>query len=106
MRFPRRPFQVFAAWVALAAVTWALMVAVSLVRDQPDERESGGGDMPTDHPAGNDSVPVPQEPPRRTFTLAFTGDVLVHSTVTRQARAYGAAAGGYDYRPMFAAVRP
>ncbi len=43
----------------------------------------------------------------RTFTLAFTGDVLSHAPVTRQAAAHGAAGGGgYDYRPMFAAVSP
>ncbi|MGH8933662.1 MAG: CapA family protein [Egibacteraceae bacterium] len=49
-----------------------------------------------------------EESTPRTITLAFTGDVLSHSRVTRQAAAYGTATadGGYDYRPMFAAVRP
>ncbi|MGH8884244.1 MAG: CapA family protein [Egibacteraceae bacterium] len=52
------------------------------------------------------AAPTP-EPEPRTFTLAFTGDVLSHSGVTRQAAANGArAGGGYDYSPMFAAVRP
>ncbi|MGH8899582.1 MAG: CapA family protein [Egibacteraceae bacterium] len=51
--------------------------------------------------------PTAPEPEPRTFTLAFTGDVLSHSGVTRQAAANGArAGGGYDYSPMFAAVRP
>ncbi len=56
--------------------------------------------------AASASVPLRSAP--RTFTLAFTGDVLSHSPVTRQAAANAAAAGGggYDYRPMFAAVGP
>lgn len=53
------------------------------------------------------TAPTPEPAAPRTFTLAFTGDVLSHGGVTRQAAANAArAGGGYDYRPMFAAVRP
>ncbi len=47
-------------------------------------------------------------PPPRHATLAFTGDLLPHSPVTRQAAANAAAAGGagYDFGPMFDLVRP
>jgi poly-gamma-glutamate capsule biosynthesis protein CapA/YwtB (metallophosphatase superfamily) len=38
-------------------------------------------------------------------TLVVTGDLLVHSAVARQARA-DAGGAGYDFRPMFARVRP
>lgn len=45
-------------------------------------------------------------PPRIEFTLAVTGDVLLHSPVSRQAAEYGRASGAaYDYRPMFDRVR-
>ncbi len=40
-------------------------------------------------------------PPRPTVTMAFTGDVLIHSQLWRKAAAYGAA---YDFGPMFAPV--
>ena len=43
--------------------------------------------------------------PRR-FTLAVTGDILLHSPVSHRAAGYGAATGvAYDYRPMFSRVR-
>ncbi|RMH81632.1 MAG: CapA family protein, partial [Actinomyces sp.] len=46
--------------------------------------------------------------PPRHATLAFTGDLLPHSPVTRTAAANAAAAGrdGYDFGPMFERVRP
>jgi poly-gamma-glutamate synthesis protein (capsule biosynthesis protein) len=44
-------------------------------------------------------------PPRRTFTMAFTGDTLVHSPTWAAALQYG---GGqsYDFAPIFARVAP
>lgn len=44
-------------------------------------------------------------PPLRRATVAFTGDVLVHSRVWQTAAAYGAERGvDYDFAPMFAPV--
>ncbi len=41
------------------------------------------------------------------LTIAAAGDVLAHSTVTKDARRYGTATGvTYDYAPMFARVAP
>jgi poly-gamma-glutamate capsule biosynthesis protein CapA/YwtB (metallophosphatase superfamily) len=56
----------------------------------------------------------PEEPSRRAaratsrgFTLIASGDVLTHGPVLRQASAYGRRAGQpYDFRPMFADIRP
>jgi poly-gamma-glutamate capsule biosynthesis protein CapA/YwtB (metallophosphatase superfamily) len=56
----------------------------------------------------------PEEPSRRAarassrgFTLIASGDVLPHGAVLEQARAYGRRAGQpYDFRPMFADLRP
>ncbi len=45
-------------------------------------------------------------PPER-LTLAFTGDLLPHTSVLEQAAAYGAPHGAqYDFRPMFTDVEP
>ncbi|QDY80252.1 CapA family protein [Streptomyces qinzhouensis] len=46
--------------------------------------------------------------PDRAFTLVASGDVLPHDSVIARARgdAEGPADGGYDFRPMLAAVRP
>jgi poly-gamma-glutamate capsule biosynthesis protein CapA/YwtB (metallophosphatase superfamily) len=43
----------------------------------------------------------------RQFTLLAAGDVLTHGAVLEQARAYGRRVGQpYDFRPMFADLRP
>ena len=48
-----------------------------------------------------------QPPPLRGFTLLASGDVLAHGSVQERARAYGAHSGRpYDFRPMFAPIRP
>ncbi len=39
-------------------------------------------------------------------TLAFSGEILSHGAVIRQAAAYGRGELEHDYRPMFADVRP
>ena len=41
-----------------------------------------------------------------TTTLAFSGEVLSHGAVIRQAAAYGNRKFDHDYRPMFTEVRP
>ncbi|MCU0281777.1 MAG: CapA family protein, partial [Acidimicrobiia bacterium] len=44
------------------------------------------------------------EPPR-TFTIAASGDILIHGAVARAAAAY-AGDGGYDFTPMLAPTEP
>lgn len=52
------------------------------------------------------TAPLTTEPPVQ-FTVAFTGDLLAHAPISRQAAAHGAASGvAYDYGPMFARVAP
>jgi len=54
---------------------------------------------------GAKSLPV--IPPPRSFTVAATGDLLLHSQVIRSAAAHGAVTGrAFDFRPLFAAVKP
>lgn len=69
---------------------------------------------PTTTPAEPTTVPTPAPTPTATpiptptpepiieRTLLFSGDVLSHTPVIGQARAYGAGDWPYDYRPMFA----
>ena len=50
---------------------------------------------------GLDAIRPPERP---AFTLAVTGDILIHSPLVDRAAAYGDASGqSYDFRPMFAA---
>jgi len=44
------------------------------------------------------------EPPR-SFTIAASGDILIHASVARAAAAYGQG-GGYDFTPMLAPTEP
>lgn len=57
----------------------------------------------TSPPATTTTVPGP-----RTVTMAFSGDVLVHSPIWRQAERWAQEAGrpGYDFAPFFALTRP
>jgi poly-gamma-glutamate capsule biosynthesis protein CapA/YwtB (metallophosphatase superfamily) len=51
--------------------------------------------------------PATATTPPRSFTLLASGDVLAHGSVQARARAYGARSGHpYDFRPMFAPIRP
>jgi poly-gamma-glutamate capsule biosynthesis protein CapA/YwtB (metallophosphatase superfamily) len=67
----------------------------------------------THGPAGQHVVPAPASRPPSTsrppqpvsFTVAATGDLLLHEPVTRRAKAL-AGGRGYDFRPLLADVRP
>lgn len=53
------------------------------------------------------NLPPVQPPPRPSFTVTFTGDILLHMPVNYAAADYGALTGKkYDFSPMFAEVRP
>jgi poly-gamma-glutamate capsule biosynthesis protein CapA/YwtB (metallophosphatase superfamily) len=55
-----------------------------------------------------DPAPAPRRPPPvRRYTIAATGDILIHSSVWERAAAYGAENGErYDFRPMLRPLRP
>ena len=44
-------------------------------------------------------------PPHTGITMAFSGDILIHSQLWQQATAYNGGTG-YDFTPMFARVKP
>jgi poly-gamma-glutamate capsule biosynthesis protein CapA/YwtB (metallophosphatase superfamily) len=51
--------------------------------------------------------PLPKPTPKaRGFSVAASGDVLLHSGLWRQAQRDAGNAGGYDFGPLFAAVAP
>jgi hypothetical protein len=68
---------------------------------------SGRAGAATADPAGAATGRSGTERPLRSFTLAASGDILVHTPVRAAAARYGRLAGRtFDFRPMFAAVRP
>ena len=106
---------IVASWVVLG------ILAIGSKADAPDSGEAG---LPESLPAVSDSGTIPvSEPPAasttqkptttteaqtttteapRAASLAFTGDVLVHSRVWRTAAVHGAEVGAdYDFAPMF-----
>lgn len=73
--------------------------------------QSGGraGDGRRQTADGSGKEPEKQSPQprdeRRSFTIAATGDILIHSQVADRALGYGGSAG-FDFGPMFARVEP
>lgn len=111
-----------------AAVVITVLLACSLAAcagASPGVRSAGGfgpsGHTTAPHAPAPPQPPAPVEangapamlerivgqlpPPRRTFTVAFTGDTLAHSPTWDQALRYG---GGerYDYTPIFSRIAP
>ena len=98
----------------LAAVVVALILAAACSRGTPPSaalREAGGATSTGESDgagagAGATGATTTTAPPVE-VTMAFTGDVLAHAPISRQAAAYGGASGvAYDYGPMFARVAP
>ena len=66
------------------------------------------------HQAPADTAPLivpadqaPAKPEKRSFTVAATGDILLHSQLWEQAAQYAQGSDqSYNFRPMFAEVRP
>ena len=75
---------------------------------EPRASESASGESPdpTEEPSQDEEPAEPFEP--RSFSMAVSGDVLPHTGVWESAEQDAAARGkrGYDFRPMFASMRP
>lgn len=71
-----------------------------------------GGENPLDITLERELPQLPEPPrpkarPQRSATVLFTGDMIPHGPVTRQAQSYGRVVGAdYDFAPMFAEVAP
>lgn len=71
---------------------------------QVDERPVASTGVPGGG-AGTPVVAGTAPGPTRAFTLAFTGDTLMHRPLVDQARDYASGAG-FDFAPMFARISP
>ena len=107
------------ALVAGGAVVWALSDVGQGGADGDVTTPAGSGSPAADGdvatPAGSGSPasspfePEPdlEPPPPRRFTIAATGDILIHAAVWERAAAYADGSDQpFDFRPMFARVAP
>ena len=107
---PRFPLERSVAWALFALIVAGAAASIALDREAParDPAASPDSDEAAEDtpPAGSDAADTtataaPQEGPR-TFTIAATGDLLIHESVADAART----ADGWDFAPMFARVAP
>lgn len=87
-----------------------MLVACSGASD-PDEAsetasEPGTASQPATGSSSSAPAPSTQSPAPKSITIGASGDLLTHVAVRRSAEAYAGAAGSYDFKPMFAKVRP
>lgn len=96
---------------ALAAVAVAALVVAGC---SGGSSSNGSGNPPSTSASGVKSAGASTSPsaapttpaPAKPITVAFTGDILLHSPVYNQAAVNGRATGvAYDFRPMFAKVK-
>ena len=99
--------------VALTAIGLTAVVAGVLSGERSPVANSGGA-FPVTRESGRPGAvgPEAETPPRsptpgpRRFTLAASGDVLIHEGPEKRAQVEAGPGEGYDFRPMFARVRP
>ena len=98
------------AWALFVLIVAGAAASIAVDRNEPaNDRaapagsdEPATGEAPSDPPAPVDTTaPAPPEGPR-TFTIAATGDLLIHESVADAARTDQ----GWDFAPMFAHVAP
>jgi poly-gamma-glutamate capsule biosynthesis protein CapA/YwtB (metallophosphatase superfamily) len=106
--------------VGLLSVVVACGEAPSEVGETPDAVQPASPELPatldpatldpaTLDPAGTDTgvTITDHDDDPRGFTIAASGDLLIHGPVRRQAATYGERLGeAFDFRPMFDQVRP
>jgi poly-gamma-glutamate synthesis protein (capsule biosynthesis protein) len=102
---PRGRF-VFAS-LGILLIFFISSLAGSLARDpRPAKGLPAAGSSPTG-PRPTVRPDRPSSSAGRGFTLIASGDVLTHGPILRQANAYGRRVNRpYDFRPMFAGIRP
>jgi len=92
--------------LALGALFAVLVAACTSARHAEPARSGSGSSLPSP-PAQTGARPSPTAQPPALFTIAATGDLLVHDAVAARAERYGARTGSaYDFRPMLDPVRP
>src|SRR3954451_13589925 len=87
---------------ALVVALVAALVAAACSSHAPTARVSASAS-----PSGRTGTQAAAQPPARQVTLSFSGDILAHSPVNERAAVNGRSSGRtYDFRPMFARVKP
>jgi hypothetical protein len=89
------------AWIAVAVVVGCVPAAgLAISRHGPADALTArrAGNHGAESGGSGDAARV------RTFDIVAAGDILPHPSISRTALAYGH--GTYDFRPMFAALRP
>ena len=97
------------AWLLFLLLVAGAAASIAFDRDAPepvpvmveDEPDDTVEDTPSTEPAEVAAIPAAETGPR-TFTIAATGDLLIHEAVADAART----ADGWDFSPMFSHVAP
>jgi poly-gamma-glutamate synthesis protein (capsule biosynthesis protein) len=112
-RPPRAPAEVYRRrrLVAMALITVIVVAGFAFVGsrcvDDSGDGVAVGGSQSTQSSTTGKPGSATTTGPRRVVKMMFTGDTLVHGAVYNQAQVYGTKSGkAYDFRPMFAKVRP
>lgn len=103
------PLEQGVAWLLFLLLVAGAAASVAFDRGAPepapattgDEPAGTSDDTPAIEPEEVAAAPAP-EPGPRTFTIAATGDLLIHESVADAART----ADGWDFSPMFTHVAP
>ncbi|HEY7477210.1 MAG TPA: CapA family protein [Actinomycetota bacterium] len=100
----------WARWGVVAAIPFVLAIAAggTVLRLQDDPAPGTFvpvGPTPTRAASGSPSAPPPTEGPDR-FTMAFSGDILIHESLWDVAAAHAGPGERYDFRSLFTSIRP
>jgi hypothetical protein len=98
---PRRRLAGLACLIGLLLLLALGVFSLAESAGEPNALTALGGPVPSQE--GSEPPQAARRPIR--FTIAASGDLLIHGPVFARARAL-AAGGGYDFRPMFRYVKP
>lgn len=103
------PLEQGVAWALFLLLVAGAAASIAFDREAPEPAPVTAGGEPPDSiedPPANESPDVAATPAAesgpRTFTIAATGDLLIHESVADAART----ADGWDFSPMFSHVAP
>ena len=89
------------AWALFALIVTGAAASIALDRGEPAAAPPGSAETATDGAPPAATATAPPEGPR-TFTIAATGDLLIHEAVADAA----SKTDGWDFSPMFVHVAP
>lgn len=95
------------AWLAALTVAAAACGGVAASGEDPENTMSLTGELPAvvSTVAPSTLPPTTTIPPVRTMSMAFSGDVLIHSPIWEEAEVYAGVKDSYNFAPMWDDVR-